>query len=64
MDASERLSALDFRRSLLQQFGITPEQGDSVTLDVGGVTSTYRVGDVRKPAPGSVLLILGERSTS
>lgn len=60
--ASERISALDFRASLLDQFDLEPEQGDAVSFVVRGETRTYRVTDVRKPAPWSVLLILGERT--
>ncbi len=60
--ASERVSALDFRASLLQQFELEPSQGDAVSFAVRGETRAYRVTDVRRPAFGSVLLILGERT--
>lgn len=60
--ASERVSALDFRAALLEQFEIEPGQGDIVSFVVRGESRTYRVTDVRRPAPESVLLILGERT--
>lgn len=63
VDVSERMSALDFRRSLLDELGLSPRQGDLVALSVGGVERTYRVRDVRTPAPTSCLLVLGERGT-
>lgn len=61
VDVSGRMSALDVRASALEDLGLRPAPKDTVSFAVRGEARTYRVADVRRPAPGSVVLILGER---
>lgn len=53
---------LDFRSSLLAEFGIRPKRGDRVAFLVGGESRAYRVQASLASAPGSTILILGERT--
>lgn len=53
---------LDCREATLEEAGITPEVGASVSFAVRGVTRTYEVTEVRYPAHGSVHLVLGRRT--
>ena len=62
VDFDAALSALDIRKTALDAIGLEPAAGDSVTFAVHEIPRTYRVAAVRYPAPGSVLLVLAERS--
>lgn len=62
VDFDAALSALDIRKTALDAIGLEPAAGDSVTFSVHDIARTYRVAAVRYPAPGSVLLVLAERS--
>lgn len=59
---SGRVSALDVRATALDALELVPRQGDRVSFSVRDETRTYRIADVRTPAPGSVLLVLGDRT--
>lgn len=63
VDVSGRVSALDVRASALEDLAVRPTPGASVSFEVRDEARSYRVTDVRRPAPGSVLLILGERGS-
>ena len=56
------MPALDVRASALEDLGLIPRTGGRVSFDVRGVSRTYRVTNVLRPAPGSVVLVLGEQS--
>lgn len=62
VDVAATMPALDCRAKSLQDAGIAPRADDSVTFDVRGETRTYRVAFVTRPAPGSVVLMLGQQS--
>lgn len=61
VDVSGRMSALDVRASALDDLDVRPTPQSSVSFAVRGEARTYRVTDVRRTSPGSVVLILGER---
>lgn len=62
VDATGTMPALDVRASALEDLGLIPRTGDRVSFDVRDVSRTYRVTNVLRPAPGSVVLVLGEQS--
>lgn len=61
-DAATVMPALDFRRSLLEDFELRPGVGDSVTFTAIDGSRTYKVQSVHHTAPGSIVLLLGERT--
>ena len=67
VEASGGAPRLDFRKSLLEDFGITPTNrkgsvaGDVVSFTVAGEIHTYEVIDIMPSAPESVVLVLGRR---
>lgn len=67
VEASGGAPRIDFRKALLDDFGITPTNrkgsvaGDVLSFAVGGETHTYEVIDILPSAPESVVLVLGRR---
>lgn len=62
VDASLSMPVLDCREATLTAAGVVPRQGATVSFEVFGEQHTYTVQDVRRPASGTVLLLLGDRS--
>lgn len=60
--AGDTVPALDWRSSLLEEFGVLPTRGDRVTFDVRGAPRTYRVQAALISAAGSTLTLLGEQT--
>lgn len=64
VDFDATMPALDVRKTALDDLELLPRAGDRVTFTVHAESRTYRVTVVRETAPGSVVLLLGERTES
>lgn len=54
---------VDFRKSHLSVVGVTIEQNGLLSFELGGEAQTYRVLDVQQSATGSVVAVLGRKSS-
>jgi hypothetical protein len=53
---------LDCRAQTLEDLPLVPAKGDAVAFTVRGVSRSYKVTGVERPAPETVHIILGIRS--
>jgi len=63
VDYSTYSPVLDCRMADFDDEGVDPRQGALVTLTAEGIAQTYEVTDVQPTAVGTVVLVLGRRST-